>query len=216
VCPGERVLDVASGPGTTALCLAAEFGIAVDLVDLAERSDARANATAADRELAAHVRFHHGDAERLPLPDRSVDAVIVECAFCTFADKPTAAAEMSRVLRPRGRVGLTDVTLDTERLDDRLRTLAGWVACLADARPAEQYAAILSQSGLHVTFRESHDAALLDMIDQIEARLLMLRITRLPALEVIDFDAALDGIALARHAVGSGVAGYTLLVAEKP
>jgi SAM-dependent methyltransferase len=213
---GERVLDVASGPGTTAFLLASEFGAEVDGVDLGELSVAKANATASERGLADRVRFHHGDAERLPLADASVDAVVTECAFCTFPDKATAAAEMARVLRPGGRVGITDVALDPNRLHAQLQTLAGWVACLADARPVDEYVEILGRAGLKVSHRESHDAALLEMIDQIDARLRAFRIAKVPALETVDFDVAMERVALAREAVEDGIAGYTLLVAAKP
>ena len=104
--PGDRVLDLASGPGTTAFLLASEFGVEVDGVDLGDLTVAKANATAASEGLGEQVRFHLGDAERIPLPDASVDAVVCECAFCTFPDKKTAAAEMARVPKPGGRVGI--------------------------------------------------------------------------------------------------------------
>jgi arsenite methyltransferase len=129
------VLDVASGPGTTAFLLASEFGVEVNGVDLGDLTVAKANGTAASEGIGDRVRFHRGDAERIPLPDASVDAVVCECAFCTFPDKKTAAAEMARVLKPGGRVGITYVALEPTRLDAELQSLAGWVSCLADARP---------------------------------------------------------------------------------
>lgn len=213
--PGQRVLDVASGPGTTAFLLASEFGVEVDGVDLGEESVAKAAAKAAERGLADHVHFHVGDAEQLPFPDASFDAVVSECAFCTFPDKPTAAAEMARVLKPGGRVGITDVALDPERLADELRTLAGWVACLADARPLEQYVEILGAAGLSTTLTESHDDGLARMIQQIDDRLVAFKIAKLAALESIDFDQARQRTALAAQAVKDGIAGYKLLVATK-
>ena len=212
---GERVLDVASGPGATAFLLAAEFGVEVDGVDLGEQSVAGANAKAVANGLAERVRFHVGDAERLPLEDASVDVVVCECAFCTFPDKPTAAAEMARVLEPGGRIGITDVVLDPNRLREELKTLAGWVACLADARPVDEYVDLLSDAGLRVTLREAHDAALARMIEQIDARLVAFRMAKVPALEGVDFDTARQRTALAAQAVRDGIAGYTLLVAEK-
>jgi arsenite methyltransferase len=115
--PGERVLDVASGPGTTAFLLASEFGVEVDGIDLGEGAVASANTTAAQRGVQTQVRFHPGDAERIPVPDQSVDVVFCECAFCTFPDKATAAAEMARVLKPGGRVGITDVARHPQRHD---------------------------------------------------------------------------------------------------
>ena len=212
---GQRVLDVASGPGATAFLLAAEFDVAVDGVDLGVEAVTRASALAAERGVAEQVRFHVGDAERIPLPDASVDAVVCECAFCTFPDKPTAAAEMARVLRPGGRVGITDVALDPARLDAELQTLAGWVACMADARPVADYVALLDRAGLAVTRTEAHDDALAEMISQIDGRLRAFRLARVAALDGVDFDTALDRVAAADRAVREGIAGYSLLVAEK-
>jgi arsenite methyltransferase len=213
--PGERVLDVASGQGTTAFLLASEFGAEVDGVDLGELTVAKANATASAEGLAERVRFHLGDAERMPLPDATVDAVVCECAFCTFPDKKTAAAEMARVLKPGGRVGITDVALDPARLDAELRSLAGWVACLADARPVAEYVELLAGAGLAVTHTEPHDGALARMIEQIDARLVAFRMAKTPALESIDFDLARERTALAARAVAGGIAGYSLIVATK-
>lgn len=213
--PGERVLDVASGPGATAFLLASEFGVEVDGVDLGDLTVAKANATSASEGLGDRVRFHLGDAERIPLPDASVDAIVCECAFCTFPDKQTAAAEMARVLKPGGRAGITDVALDPARLDAELQTLAGWVACLADARPVSEYVELLAGAGLTVTHTEPHDDALARMIEQIDARLVAFRMAKVPALEDIDFDAARERTALAAKAVSDGITGYSLLVAQK-
>jgi hypothetical protein len=213
--PGMRVVDIASGPGTTALLLASEFGVDVEGVDLGDEMVAGANAKAAELDLDDGATFRVGDAERLPFEDGSVDALICECAFCTFPDKTTAAAEMARVLRPGGRVGITDVALDPERLDAELQSLAGWVACLADARPVSAYRSLLADAGLEVTVVEAHDEALARMIEQIDARLVAFRLAKVPALEGVDFELARERTALAARAVGEGIAGYTLLVAEK-
>jgi len=213
---GQKVLDVASGPGSTAFLLAAEFGVEVEGVDLGDQAVAKANAKAAEKGVDGAVRFTVGDAELLPLADASVDAVVCECAFCTFPDKPTAARELARVLKPGGRLGITDVALDPTRLDDELRSMAGWVACLADARPLEEYVALLEAEGLRVTLTEHHDDALAAMIDQIDARLVAFRMARVAALESIDFDQARRRVAAAGRAVAAGIAGYKLLVAEKP
>jgi ubiquinone/menaquinone biosynthesis C-methylase UbiE len=209
------VLDVASGPGSTAFLLASEFGVDVDGVDLGDLTVAKANLAAAEQGVSGRVRFHLGDAERIPLPDASVDAIVCECAFCTFPDKATAASEMARILKPGGKVGITDVALDPARLDAELQTLAGWVACIADARPVAQYVELLADAGLKVTLTEAHDDALAAMVDQIDARLRAFRMVKVPALAAIDFDVALDRTALAARAVGDGIAGYSLLVAEK-
>jgi hypothetical protein len=212
--PGQRVLDVASGPGSTAFLLAGDFGAQVDGVDLGELSVARATASAAERGLEGRVRFHVGDAERLPFDDGVFDVVVCECAFCTFPSKDAAAAEFARVLRPGGRVGITDVTLVPERLSPELRTLAGWVACLADARPTAEYVSLLDAAGLRTTVCEPHDDALGRMIEQIDARLRAFSMVGLPGVE-IDFENVLGYTAKAAAAVAAGAAGYALLVAEK-
>lgn len=62
----------------------------------------RARAAADKAGLSGKVRFHLGDAERLPLPGNTFDALVCECAFCTFPGKAAAAAEFARVLRPGG------------------------------------------------------------------------------------------------------------------
>lgn len=216
--PGQRVLDVASGPGATALLLAAEFGVDVDGVDLAEASVRRATAAAAEAGRSDRVSFHVGDAERLPFEDATVDAVVCECAFCTFPDKVTAAAELTRVLRPGGRLGLSDVTVAAGGLPPELAGIAGWVACLADARPLEEYAAILTDAGLHVLVQERHDDALAAMVDQIHARLTTLRLVAgsAPALRDVDFGRALELTGQAAQAVEAGHIGYAVLIAGRP
>lgn len=216
--PGQRVLDVASGPGSTAVLLAQEFDVTVDGVDLGTATVERAAAAADTAGLAQSVRFHLGDAERLPFEDATFDVVICECAFCTFPDKVTAAAELARVLRPGGRVGLSDVTLCSGGLPAELTGLAGWVACLADARPLPAYAALLADAGLDTVLLERHDEALTAMIDQIPARLTTLRAVArtTPALAGVDFGRALELTVQAATAALEGAIGYGLLVAGRP
>jgi arsenite methyltransferase len=214
---GGRVLDVASGPGATALVAATEHPVEVDGIDLSESNVARAAEAAREGGLEGRVRFHVGDAERLPLPDGAFDAVVCECAFCTFPDKATAARELARVLRPGGRLGITDVTIAPPGLTGELAGLAGWVACLADARPLEEYSSILAGAGMRTVHTERHDPALARMVEQIDARLRALRMMRstIPALAGVDFDRAADLTAQAAAAVRDGIAGYAMLVAVR-
>lgn len=215
---GQRVVDVAAGPGATARLLAAEFGVRVDAVDLGVSTVDKARAAAEAAGLAASVRHHAGDAERIPLPDGVFDAAVCECAFCTFPDKATAAAEFARVLRPGGRVGITDVTVAEEGLPEELTTVAAWVACIADARPLAGYSAILAGAGLRTVHTERHDAAITRMIDEIDARLRLARLTAPARLADagVDVAAVHRYTALARRAAADGLIGYALLVAEKP
>ncbi|MGH8985772.1 MAG: class I SAM-dependent methyltransferase, partial [Acidimicrobiia bacterium] len=214
--PGERVLDVASGIGTSALLLAAEREVEVLGVDLGESQVARARTRATEAGLDGRVRFEIGDAERLPVDDASFDAAVCECAFCTFPDKDTAAAELTRILRGGGRVGITDVWLDPARLEPELQGLAGRVACLADARPIDEMCAILERAGLAVTHVERHDHALLDTIERVRTRLRALRLIDLPILRGFDLARGIDLAGKAADTVERGDAGYMLLTATKP
>jgi SAM-dependent methyltransferase len=216
--PGERLLDVASGVGTTCLLAATEYDARVDGIDLSPANVTLARGAAAARGLGYRARFHHGDAEALPVPDHGWDVVICECALCTFPDKPTAVAEMTRVLRPGGRVGITDITANRYRLPTELTGLGAWIACVADARGTEDYKQLLHDAGLRVTRVEHHHDALVRMIGHIGARLDLLRITcreRLEALGV-DFARVRPVLGAAQTSIRDGILDYVLIVAEKP
>jgi arsenite methyltransferase len=216
--PGYRVADVAAGPGATARLLASEYDVVVDGVDLAAATVERARAATGKAGLSGRARFHVGDAERLPLPDTAFDALVCECAFCTFPDKAAAAAEFARVLSPGGQVGIADVTVAETGLPQELTTLAAWVACIADARSVRDYTEILAGAGLRTVRTDAHDDAIARMIDQIDARVRLLRMTAGEHLARagVDADAVLRYTALARQAVADGIIGYALIIAEKP
>jgi arsenite methyltransferase len=168
--------------------------------------------------LAGRVSFRVGDAERLPLDDASADAVICECAFCTFLDKPRAAREFMRVLRSGGRIGLSDVTR-APGPDGELADLMAWIACLADACPADAYAGGLRDAGFIDVTVENHDAALLEMIRNIGSRLFaadILRGLQKIDLEGIDLVAANRMTRQALVAVGERRLGYAVISASKP
>lgn len=213
----QRVADIASGPGATARLLASEYDVAVDGVDLSEINVNRARAAVAQAGLGDRVRFHHDDAERLPLPANTFDALMCECALCTFPDKKAAAQQFARILRPGGLAGITDVTVTDAGLPAELTTLTAWVACIADARSVTDYTRILTGAGLHVRHVESHDDSLLQMIDRVDARIIALRIVAPKTLadNGVAPDSVLAFTAVARDAVKAGRIGYTLIVAEK-
>ncbi|MEN8654830.1 methyltransferase domain-containing protein [Streptomyces sp. 21So2-11] len=215
--PGRRVLDVASGRGTTALLVADTHGVEVDGVDYSAANTALAQGAAQAAGLAERARFTTGDAEKLPYTDGVFEAVVCECALCTFPDKAAAAAEFARVLRPSGRLGITDVTAEPARLPPELAGLGARIACIADARPLAEYSRILAQAGLRTITTERHDSAMLRMIDQIEARLSVLRMTAPDKLTAagVNLEAAPGVLGAARTAVADGALGYALLIAVK-
>ena len=97
--PETCVLDVACGKGTSAVFLAEHFGCHVTGIDYSDQNVAQANALAAAKGMASRVRCERADAERLGFMAESFDAVICECAFCTFPDKSAGASEMANSAR---------------------------------------------------------------------------------------------------------------------
>ncbi len=214
----SSVLDAASGTGTSATIMAQRFGCSVVGVDLSSQNVQRAAADIERLGLADRVRFEVGDAERLPIDDGAVDAVICECAFCTFPDKMAAAHEFARVLKPGGRVGLSDITRGPGPPDE-LSDLMAWIACLADAGPADSYAARLLAAGFMDVAIERHDDALTEMIRAIGARLFATEV--LVGLEKIDLagidlEAAKRLTRQALAAVAERRLGYAIVCAAKP
>jgi ubiquinone/menaquinone biosynthesis C-methylase UbiE len=216
--PQSRVLDAASGTGASAIFLAEHFGCEVLGIDYSSQNVQQANEQAESKGLVERVHFERGDAESLPVGDASFDAVICECAFCTFPDKPAAAGEFARTLRPGGRVGLSDLTRGPV-LPKELDGLLAWIACIADAQPIESYAAQLNGAGLVVQEVEPHDEALTDLVHSVRKKLLAAEImVGLKKLDLpgVDFSAAKQMATSALAAVQQGQLGYALLVAGKP
>jgi arsenite methyltransferase len=216
--PSSHVLDVASGRGTSAIFLAQHFGCEVIGLDYGPQNVAQANDVAARQGLSARVRFEQADAESIPYPNSSFDAVVCECAFCTFPDKSKAAEEFARVLRGAGRVGISDLTRAAE-LPKELDGLLAWIACIADALPIEEYVRCFRDAGLTPRTTEPHDNALIDMVRQIQGKLLGVEIMAglkkidLPGL---DLAAAKQMATMALAAIQRGQLGYAIILAERP
>jgi ubiquinone/menaquinone biosynthesis C-methylase UbiE len=214
--PDQRLLDVAAGVGSSAIFLAERFGCEVVGIDYGRDSVALANTAAAEAGLTNQVRFELADAERLPFDDRSFDAVICECAFCTFPDKTKAAAEFARVLRPGGRVGLSDLTRSGP-LPAELEGLLAWVACIADAQPMNRYVEYLATAGLTVDQLEAHDEALSQTVADVRAKLLGAELlVKLKKIDLpgADFEQARIIARSAAEAIREGKLGYALLLAK--
>jgi arsenite methyltransferase len=128
--PGERLLDIASGLGTSALLAAREYGCLVAGIEYGGEMIAEASRSADAAGLSDRVGFSAGDAEALPFEDGRFDAVLCECSLCTFQAKQRALAEIRRVLAPGGRLALSDVVVDRPRLPPKLDGVLATVACI--------------------------------------------------------------------------------------
>ncbi len=216
--PDMTVLDAARGTGTSAIFLAERFGCRVVGVDYSARMVTEACGRAEARGVAGRVEFLQGDIESLRLGDDSFDAIICECAFCTFPDKAAAAREFFRVLKTGGRIGFSDLTRNAV-LAPQLDTLLAWVACVADAQPSEDYIAFLANAGLAVEMTENHTAALRAVVEDAHLKLMETEILQKLGKIALPVGVDLEEVkALARtasEAVRDGTLGYALILASK-
>jgi len=214
---GDHVLDVTCERGTSAVHLAERFGCHVTGLDYGARNIVAAHALAEERGVSILTTFRQGDAEEMPFDDETFDAIISECSFCTFPEKAQAAAEMARVLRPGGCLGLTDVTASGPLPDD-VQTLLSWIARTAGANTAEGYVETLKGAGFTDFTVEDQRDALLDLVTDIRRKLLGAEIAvSLGKLDLGDGDLE-EGKRLARRGaelIEEGTVGYTLIVAKK-
>ena len=146
---GETVLDLGSGGGIDVLLSARRVGptgraIGVDMTD-EMLSLARRNATEAG---AANVEFRKGTIEALPLDDASVDVVISNCVINLASDKQKVFAEIARVLRPGGRVGVSDVVADDLLSAAQRAERGSYVGCIAGALSFREFRTGLQAVGL--------------------------------------------------------------------
>jgi len=155
--PGEVVVDLGSGGGLDVFLAAKMVGpqgraIGIDMTSsMIER--ARANALSGGY---TNVEFFQSTIDRIPLPDASVDCVISNCVLNLAPDKPAVFREIARVLKPGGRLAVSDIALKAELPEAVSRSMAAYVGCIAGAIQIEDYRAGLLAAGFeHVEIVDS-------------------------------------------------------------
>ena len=158
---GERVLDLGSGGGIDVLLSARRVGptgraIGLDMTDemlaLAQRNATEAGAT--------NVEFLKGHIEAVPLPAASVDVVISNCVVNLAADKPAVFAEIARVLRPGGRIGITDIVAEDRLTPEQRAERGSYAGCVAGALSFAEFEAGLRRVGLaEISLTPTHQVA---------------------------------------------------------
>ncbi|MER5182612.1 arsenite methyltransferase [Streptomyces sp. NPDC002896] len=158
---GHTVLDLGSGGGIDVLLSARRIGptgtaygldMTDEMLELARTNAAQAGAT--------NVEFLKGEIEAVPLPDDSVDVVISNCVINLSTEKPAVFAEIYRVLRPGGRIGISDVVAD-DRLTKADRAARGsHVGCIAGALTFAEYREQLASAGFtDISLTPTHQVA---------------------------------------------------------
>jgi SAM-dependent methyltransferase len=146
--PGERVLDLGSGSGMDVFAAASRVGPngSVTGVDITPEQLAKAERLRRDE----HVRFRAARIEELPFEDQSFDAVISNGVVNLSADKRRVFAEAARVLRPGGRLALSDIVTEREIAAWTSSQADLWAACIAGASQADRYLDHIAAAGLEL------------------------------------------------------------------
>lgn len=155
--PGEVVLDIGSGGGLDAFLAAGRVGAAGQVigVDMTPAMLERARASA-ERSQISNVEFRQGYAEALPVADGEVDVIISNCVINLTEDKGHVFREAFRVLKPGGRLEVSDVVASGPVPIELRESAAGWSDCVTGALPEQEYLDLISQAGfINVTIRRS-------------------------------------------------------------
>jgi SAM-dependent methyltransferase len=146
--PGEIVLDLGSGGGIDVLLSARRVGLTGKAYGLDMTDDMLALARENQKKSGIkNVEFLKGEIENIPLPDSSVDVIISNCVINLSADKDRVLREAFRVLKPGGRVAISDVVVRGEVPDEIRKSMLLWIGCIAGALQETEYRAKLSAAG---------------------------------------------------------------------
>lgn len=150
--PGEVVVDLGCGGGLDVFLAASKVGptgkaigidMTTEMVDLARQNAARGR----NGQPITNVEFHQATIDRLPLPDASVDCVISNCVINLAPDKPAVFREIVRVLKPGGRLAVSDIALKQPLPAELGQDLMAYVGCIAGAILIEDYQRQLLDAG---------------------------------------------------------------------
>jgi SAM-dependent methyltransferase len=146
--PGEIVLDLGSGGGIDVLLSARRVGPAGKAYGLDMTDEMLALARENQRKAGAlNVEFLKGEIENIPLPDGSVDVIVSNCVINLSADKDRVLGEAFRVLRPGGRLAVSDVVVTGPLSEEVRRDMELWTGCIAGALDVADYRDKLARAG---------------------------------------------------------------------
>ena len=221
----DWVVDLASGNGASAQAIARTFHCRVVGIEYSRAAAAQAWTRARDAVIPTQAWFLQGDAELPPLKPAAFDAVIAECSLSLFPNKEKAVQQIASLLRSGGKLGISDVTLESGCLPEELNNSLGQILCVTEALGVEEYVRLMNGAGLVDLCREDASQHLSEMLDKIKAGLLALAYFANPESILFtepmlpDLPANTDWIALVdklQQLVDQGLLGYWIYVAKKP
>ena len=218
--PDDWVIDLASARGASAIAVSRAFHCRVVGVEFGRGATLVADANARNAPVIPTTFFIQSDAEALPLRSSTFDAAFAECSVSIFTKKAQAIQEVSRTLRPGGKFGLSDVTLEPGCLPPELTGQVGQMLCLTEALNVEGYQRLLQQGGMELLRREDASGEIISLLDDLDSKLEAFMAWQslfggTPE-ELSWLHNAPDLIAKMRLLVETGKLGYWLFVAKKP
>lgn len=152
--PGETVVDLGCGGGLDVFLAAAKVGsegraIGIDMTDAMIERARRNAAKGVDGKPYSNVEFHLARIDKLPLEDNSVDCVISNCVINLAPDKQAVFREIARVLKPGGRMAVSDIALKKQLPDEVSSDLLAYVGCVAGAILIDDYSSGLTEAGFN-------------------------------------------------------------------
>jgi ubiquinone/menaquinone biosynthesis C-methylase UbiE len=145
---GETVLDLGSGGGIDAFLAAQKVGSKGKVigVDMTEKMIEKAQNTAIEKRYE-NVEFRQGEIENLPVEDNTIDVIVSNCVINLSPDKEKVYREAYRVLKPKGRILISDIVTEEELPDEVKKSFDAWAGCVAGALERNEYLDIIKKSG---------------------------------------------------------------------
>jgi arsenite methyltransferase len=146
--PGETVLDLGSGGGIDCFLAAKQVGDTGFVIGVDMTPDMLAKANASKTKMGVtNVEFRQGHIEALPVEDNTVDVIMSNCVINLSPDKPSVFREAFRVLKPGGRISISDIVTEGEFSPELRAQMDKWSECVTGAIDAEKYTGLMREAG---------------------------------------------------------------------
>lgn len=203
---GQTVLDLGSGGGIDCFLASRQVGPSGHVIGVDMTADMMDKARANAHQLgAANVEFRLGEIEHLPVADETVDVVISNCVVNLSPDKPQVFREAFRVLRPGGRLAVTDIVTRVELPAEVRHDLDSWAGCVAGAWVDRDYVAAIEAAGfeeVQIEAREIDEALIAEGAEQLGLDVVQVRVSA----EELGEEFVANLAAQPDQAIGSGTA----------
>ena len=221
----DWVVDLASGNGASALAISRTFRCRVVGVEFGNAAALEATKRGNEAAVPARAWFLQGDAEKPPLKIQSFDGVFAECSLSLFPDKAHAIRQAVDLLRPGGKLGVSDVTVAPDTLPPELEGSIGQILCLTEALDVGGYFGLMQNAGIEILHQENASEYVIELLSKIKTGLAAISLLagtqplepgslNLPALSpTTSWE---DLVSQLEKLVDEGLLGYWLYVGQKP